>query len=122
MFTGPPVLKSIQQLVYYRKAGKPFTSDCIATNDPQSPNELRLRWFKDSSRIKTGRQWTIISRHAKNGHTVTVTSTMLIVMLNVDQHNGTYTCSVDNFMITAAINQSITLIVESECFYIISIT
>ena len=109
-------------MVYYRKAGEGFTSDCIATNDPQSPNELRFQWFKDSSRIKTGRQWTFSRRESKSGHTVTVTLTMIIVMLNVDQHNGTYTCSADNYMITAAVNQSIILIVESECFHIVSIT
>ena len=96
-------------------AGDPFTLDCAATGDSKSPNKLRVRWFKDSNRIDNNYQWRLNFNNfnTEGKHTVTVRSIMIIFELNVDQHNGTYTCSVDNFMIGAAVNQSTTLIVES---------
>ena len=98
--------------MYYIIAGDPFTLNCTATNDPHSPNELRFRWFKQSTRIDNNpSQWNITELSMRN--TLTVTSQIIIQHLTVEQHNGTYTCSVNNFRTLAAVNQITNIIVES---------
>ena len=108
------MLRPKQQPVHYRIAGDPYTINCFATNDFQSPKHLRVSWFKESTRISTGHHWTI-SHHRSMG---TISSVMFIIELNVNQHNGTYTCSVYNYMISTAVNQSTTLIVESMYVFV----
>ena len=101
--------------MYYVIAGNPFTLNCTATNDPQSPNELKLRWFKELTRIDSNPpQWNITELSMRN--TLTTASQIVITHLTVEQHNGTYTCSVDNFRPKAAVYQTTTVIVESEQF------
>ena len=48
-FTGPPIVQLPP--VSYMRVGGSFELECIATNDPQSPNMLTLEWFKGSTRI-----------------------------------------------------------------------
>ena len=111
MHIGPPTLQDFNA-VYYVIAGDSFTLDCTATNDPQSPNELRFRWFKGSIGIDSNPlQWNIteLSRDV-----FTVTSQLVITNLTVDKHNGTYSCRVDNHRIDTAVNQKTILIVESK--------
>ena len=99
--------------MYYVIAGDPFTLNCTATNDPQSPNELRFRWFKEYTRIANNpSQWNITELSVRNG--LTITSQIVIQHLTIEQHNGTYTCSVDNFRTITSVNQTTTIIVESE--------
>ena len=99
--------------MYYVAIGNSFTLNCTATNDPQSPNELRFRWFKESVRIDNKPlQWNITELSLRN--TFTVTSQMIITNLTVEQHNGTYTCSVDNFKIKTGGDQTTTVVVESK--------
>ena len=99
--------------MYYVIAGDPFTLNCTATNDPQSPNELRFRQFKGSTRIDNKpSQWNVTELSMRN--TLTVTSQIVITHLAVKQHNGTYTCTVDNFKVRAAVYQTTNIIVESE--------
>ena len=108
---GPPILHPVDP-VYYVIAGDPFTLNCTATNDPQSPNELRFRWFKGSTRIDDNPlQWNItkLSRDPS-----TVTSQLVITNLTVDEHNGSYSCEVDNFRVETAVNQNTNVVVESE--------
>ena len=94
-------------------AGDRFTLNCTATNDPQSPNKLRFRWFKESTRIdNNSSQWNITELSMRN--TLTVTSQIVIQHLKVEQHNVMYTCSVNNFRTLAAVNQITNIIVESE--------
>ena len=109
--TGPPTLHTITP-VYYIIAGDPFTLNCTATNDPQSPNELRFRWFKESTRIDNDQsQWNITEL---SSDPFTVTSQLVITNLTVDKHNGTYSCRVDNFRIDMAVNQSTAVVIESK--------
>ena len=100
--------------VYYVITGDPFTLNCTATNDPQSPNELRFRWFTESIRVdhKPSR-WTVTELLSLR-NTLTVISQLVITNLMVEQHNGTYTCSVDNFRPRAAVDQTTTIVVESK--------
>ena len=99
--------------MYYVIAGDPFTLNCTAANDPQSPNELRFRWFKESTRIDNDQsQWNVTELSVRNG--LTIASQIVIQHLTVKQHNGTYTCSINNFRTTTAVNQTTTIIVESE--------
>ena len=108
---GPPTLQEFSR-VYYVIAGDPFTLNCTATNDPQSPNELRFRWFKESTRIDDDQlQWSITELSIDP---FTVTSQLIITNLTVDKYNGTYSCRVDNFRIDMAINQTTTVVIESK--------
>ena len=104
--------------MYYVIAGDPFTLNCTATNDPQSPNELRFRWFKQLTRIDNNpSHWNVTELSMKNTHTVI--SQIVIQHLTMEHHNGTYICSVDNFRHGVAINQTTNIIVESE--YVVSL-
>ena len=98
--------------MYYVIAGDSFSLNCTATNDPQSPNELRFRWFKDSTKIDNEpSQWNITQI---SNHILTNTSQIVITNLTVDQHNGSYSCWVDNFRVGTAVNKSTIVVVESE--------
>ena len=117
-FTGPPIVQPIPS-VYYVIAGQAFKLECKATNDPQSPNMLTFRWFKESTAIKhnTHSEWTIVTIDDGLNYTYSISTNIL----NVDQHNGTYTCGVDFltnragiFVVDKAINQSTAVIVESK--------
>ena len=108
---GPPTVQEFSP-VYYVIAGDPFTLNCTATNDPQSPNELRFRWFKESTRIDNNpSQWNITEL---SKDPFTVTSQLVITNLTVDKHNGTYSCRVDNFRIDMAVNQTTAVVIESK--------
>ena len=112
---GPPILQAINP-VYYVIAGEPFTLNCTAANDPQSPNKLRFRWFKESTKIDDQRsQWNISEMTLTN--TLTVTSQIVITNLTVEQHNGTYMCSVDNYRPRTAVDQTTIVVVESKCCF-----
>ena len=98
----------------YVIAGRTFSLDCIVTHDSRSPYQLWFRWFKDSIRISSDSQWTFgkfVSE--QDQHTITVTFILAFPNLNVNRHNGTYTCSVDD-SISATVSQTTTLIVESK--------
>ena len=74
---------------------------------------MRYRWLKESTRIDNKpSQWNITRLLMRNA--LTVTSQIAITHLTVEQHNGTYTCSVDNFRSRAAVYQTTSVIVESE--------
>ena len=104
--------------MYYVIVGNPFTLNCTATNDPQSPNELRFRWFKGSSKIDNKQaQWNISEITLTN--TLTVTSQIIITNLAVEQHNGTFKCSVDNFKPRTDVDQTTIVVVESKCCFIL---
>ena len=110
LMLGPPILQQFNA-VYYVIAGDSFTLNCTATNDPQSPNELRFRWFKGSSEIYSDPlQWNMTELP---GDMFTITSQLVITNLTVDKHNGTYSCRVDNHRIDTAVNQDTIVIVES---------
>ena len=99
--------------LYYVTAGNLLILNCTATNDPQSPNELRFRWFKESTRIDNKPlQWNITEVPLKN--TLTIASQIVITHLTMDQHNGTYTCSVDNYESRMAVDQITIVNVESK--------
>ena len=108
---GPPTLQEFNR-VYYVIAGNPFTLNCSATNDPQSPNELRFRWFKESTRIDNDQlQWNITEL---SNDPSTVTSQLVITNLTVGEHDGVYSCAVDNFKVENAVNQSTIVVIESK--------
>ena len=108
---GSPILQEFDT-VYYGIAGNLFTLNCTATNDPQSPNELRFRWFKGSTRIDDDPlQWNITEL---SSDPFTVTSQLIITNLTVDEHNGSYSCRVDNFRVETAISQNTIIVVESK--------
>ena len=108
---GPPTLQEFSR-VYHVIAGDPFTLNCTATNDPQSPNELRFRWFKESTRIDINQsQWNITEL---SNDPSTVTSQLIITNLTVGEHDGIYSCAVDNFKVDNAVNQSTIVVIESK--------
>ena len=107
----PPILQKFNT-VYYVVAGDLFTLNCTATNDPQSPNGLRFRWFKDSTRIDNDQSHWNINELSKDPFTVT--SQLVISNITADEHDGVYSCQVDNFKIDNAINQNTTVVIESK--------
>ena len=112
---GPPTVQEFSR-VYYIIAGDPFTLNCTATNDPQSPNELRFRWFKESTRIDVNQsQWNI---NELSSDPSTVTSQLVITNLTVGEHDGVYSCAVDNFKVDNAVNQSTIVVIESKLWYL----
>ena len=105
-FTGPPIVQ-LPPISYMRVDGS-FELKCTANNDPQSPNTLRLEWFKGLTRIT--RQNFTTSRY-NNGSTFHY----LITKNQVDYRlNGTYTCTVRDSMINVNVMQSTTVIVEGK--------
>ena len=105
-FTGPPIVQLPP--VYYMKVGGTFELECIATNDPQSPNMLTLEWFKGSAKI-TRRDFTTSEYSNRN------TFHYKIIKLEVDyQLNGTYTCIAQDSMINVNVKQSTIVIVEGK--------
>ena len=120
---GPPTVQPISvnipvgrpiSPVYYVVAGDQLRLNCRATNDPQSPNQLRFIWYKDSTSIGTQNARQII---------VTVPNVNSLLFFNnlLNQDNGTYTCSVYNFKLSRAVTQSAvtqSAVVIVECKYI----
>ena len=98
--------------VYYVIAGDSFTLNCTATNDPQSPDELRFRWFKESIRIDNNQsQWNF---NELSSDPFTVTSQLVITNLTVGEHDGVYSCEVDNFKVDNAVTKSTIVVIESK--------
>ena len=65
--------------------GDPFTVNCTATNDPQSPNKLRFRWFKESTRMDNNpSQWNITKLSMRNTLKVT-----LQIVITCTSYSGT---------------------------------
>ena len=116
--TGPPTLQNFST-VYYVIAGDLFTLNCTATNDPQSNVKLRFKWKKESARIDSNPQWNI-TKPSSPIKILTLTSQLIITNLTVEQHNGTYTCSVDNYRDGPTVDQIITVVVESKSSYFIN--
>ena len=111
-FTGPPMVQLPP--VYYLAVE--FKLKCIAINDPQSPNKLRFKWFKESTRIYNRQSgWAIAEyKDINNNNEITFNSILTTWNTVNHQHNGTYTCSVYDSMITTDISQSTNVIVESK--------
>ena len=114
---GPPTVQPISvnipvgqpvSLVYYVVTGDQLRLNCRATNDPQSPNQLRFLWYRDS---------TFIGNQDARLFVVTVPNVNSILFFNnvdVNQDNGTYSCNVYNFQFSRAVTQSAVVIVESK--------
>ena len=83
-----------------------FTLNCIATNDPQSPNKITFEWFKDG--IKQNGSSEIKSKVLDES-----TSQLIINKLNSDQHSGRYSCGVYNNQLSNTVYTTTTVIVES---------
>ena len=89
-------------------AGDQLRLTCHAINDAQSPIMLRFIWYKDS---------TFINSQSTRRLIVTVPNVNSFIHFNnldVNQDNGTYTCSVHNFELSSAVIQSTDVIVESK--------
>ena len=94
------------------RVGDSFKLECIATNDPQSPNMLKVKWFKGSTRINSDNEW--ITYDTSNNNKITF-HLQLINANQVDyKYSGRYTCSVYDSMITRDIEQSTNVIVEGK--------
>ena len=97
------------------EVGDSFHLECIATNDPQSPNMLKFKWFRGSSKIFDRRSGWVITDFMDSDDNNKVTFNSILFRDMVDhQHNGRYTCSVYDSMITTDIEQSTNVIVESK--------
>ena len=111
MSVGHPKLQTIQ-LTYFVIAGDPFILNCTATNDAESPNNLKFKWFQGSTEITNETlKWSITKLYR---NTLTVTSQVVITNLTVDLHNGIYICMVDNNENKTAVNQTTNVVVESQ--------
>ena len=109
-FVAHPKLQPVNSTNYVI-AGNPFILNCTATNDVESPNDLTFKWLQESTEINnTSSQWNIIEV-SRDAHKVT--SQIIISILTVDQHNGTYVCMVDNNENETAVNQTTNVVVES---------
>ena len=114
-FVGPPTVQPIAvdlpvlpiSSVYYVIAGNRLQLYCRATNDPQSPDELKFMWYRDS---------TIVDVQGSRRLIFTLNAGFFILFNNLDmsQDNGTYTCSVKNFELGRAVTQSADVIIESK--------
>jgi len=110
--SGPPTILPFDP-VHYVIVGHSFILNCTATNDPQSPNKLTFRWFKDSGKIEMNKTKLLsINEHVINA--TTVTSQLLISDLQVKEHNGTYMCMVDNYRRSHYVLQNVAVAVESK--------
>ena len=112
---GPPTFQLFDP-VHYVIVGHSFVLNCTATNDPQSPNKLTFRWFRNSRRINNNNQWNI-TEHVINN--ITVTSQLVISNLKVTQRNATFICDVHNNNKASSINQSTTVVVEGINKYVL---
>ena len=112
MFTsGPPTFQPFDP-VHYVIVGHSFVLNCTATNDPQSPNNLTFRWYKDSNRIRKNNKQFYTTEHLINP--TTVTSQLVISDLQVIKHNGTYICEVHNYNEESFMRQKTVVVVESK--------
>ena len=92
--------------------GSYFILECIATNDPQSPNRLEFKWFRESAIINDG-DWIIVNSVDRLDNNK-ITSRLITTNKVDHQYNGRYTCSVYDSMIATDIEQSTNVIVEGE--------
>ena len=92
--------------------GGSFKLGCIATNDPQSPNMLRVKWLKGSTIINSDDEWIIYDTPNNNK----ITFNLQLINANQVDHSysGRYTCSVYDSMITTHIERSTNVIVEGK--------
>ena len=111
MLVGHPKLQTIHS-TYFVIAGDPFILNCTATNDAESPNSLKFKWFQGSTEITNETSKWSITKLYRN--TLTVTSQVVITNLTVDLHNGIYICMVDNNENETAVNQTTNVVVESK--------
>ena len=100
---GPPVVEPFDS-VYYAIAGQPFTFNCSAINDDDSPNSLTFVWFKDNNLINEN----IVQVKVVNS----TTSQLVITQLDPDQHSGQYSCGVYNNEVSDTVYISTSLIIE----------
>ena len=108
--SGPPTFQPFDP-VHYVIVGHSFVLNCTATNDPQSPNDLTFRWYKDRKRIGYKNLWNI-TEHIINY--ITITSQLVISDLQMIEHNGTYICEVNNYFRKSSVRQSTIIIVEGK--------
>ena len=96
------------------RVGGSFVLKCIATNDPQSPNMIKLKWFRGLSIIDGWRSsWTIVNFMATDDNNKVTLISRLLTTNKVDhQYNGRYTCSVYDSI--SHITQSTNVIVEGK--------
>ena len=92
------------------RVGGSFKLECIATNDPQSPNVLKVKWFKGSTIINNNNEWIIYD--ISNNNKITFYLQLINAHQVDDRYSGRYTCSVYDSMITTDIEQSTNVIVE----------
>ena len=100
---GLPTLYLLNPL-HYLVAGDPFTLNCTAEDDPQSPNGIQFLWYRDDIDI-TNKTKVIPNNHV-------YTSELNLNQLDSDQHSGYYLCVAYNNP-SANVTSSTTLIVES---------
>ena len=100
---GLPTLHLLDPL-HYLVTGDPFTLNCTAEDDPQSPNGTQFLWYRDDIDI------TNETRVTANNNVYT--SQLNIHQLDSDQYSGKYLCIAYNNP-SANVTSSTTLIVES---------
>ena len=100
-------LPTIQQLdpFYYVIAGDTFTLNCTVTDEPQSPDGIKILWYKNSYNI------TSLTKVIVNDSTYT--SQLYIEKLDSEQHSGQYMCVAYNSTTNTNATSTTTVIVES---------
>jgi len=99
----PPTIQQFDSF-YYVIAGDAFTLNCIATDDPQSPDELKFTWYQDNHNIT--------NLATVNASKPNYTSQLRIEKLDSDQHSGQYSCVAYNAA-SISVSSNTTVIVES---------
>ena len=100
---GSPTIQQFDPY-YYVIAGNTFTLNCTVTDEPQSPDGIKVLWYRDNHDI------TSLTKVIANNSTYT--SQLYIEELDSDQHSGQYMCVAYNSTYVNATSTT-TVVVES---------
>lgn len=91
--------------VYYliHNLASQFRLYCNVIQDSQSPYKLWYRWLKDSN---------VISH--RDNRFIIAGPYLFFTALDVNKHNGTYTCTAYEVFISRAVTQSTDVVIESK--------
>ena len=103
LYVGRPMLQPFTSVYYLMHMASQFRLYCNVIQDSRSPYRLWYWWLKDSNVIS----------HQDNRFII-VGAFLFFVALDVNQHNGTYTCSAYEAYVSRAVTQSTDVVIESK--------
>jgi len=103
---GPPKLQLFHP-AYHHIIGQQFMLECLAVNDPDSPNNITFDWFKDDEELSKNDSNIEIEISLLN-------SNLFIKQLDPKDHTGVYSCGAYNNDTSNSVFTNTTLTIESE--------